>query len=83
MKKNSKNKKLIFQFKLNSVDFQKNKNPHNTVDDNKVVFLVFNNFIQIKVNKYSLKKKKERNDYGFKGTKLKLIFKNYVAKEND
>ena len=74
MKKNSKNKKMIFQFKLNSVDFQKNKNPHNTVDDNKVVFLVFNNFIQIKVNKYSLKKKKERNYYGFIESKIKINF---------
>ena len=74
MKKNSKNKKLIFQFKLNSVDFQKNKNPHNTVDDNKVVFSVFNNFIQIKVNKYSLKKKKERNYYGFIESKIKINF---------
>ena len=74
MKKNSKNQKLIFQFKLNSVDFQKNKNPHNTVDDNKVVFLVFNNFIQIKVNKYSLKKKKERNYYGFIESKIKINF---------
>ena len=74
MKKNSKNKKLIFQFKLNSVDFQKNKNPHNTVDDNKVVFSVFNNFIQIKVNKYSLKKKKERNYYGFIESKIKTNF---------
>ena len=74
MKKNSKNQKLIFQFKLNSVDFQKNKNPHNTVDDNKVVFSVFNNFIQIKVNKYSLKKKKERNYYGFIESKIKINF---------
>ena len=70
-------------FKLNSADFQKNKFSNNIEEDNKVDFLVFDNFIQNKVNKYSLKKKKERNDYGFKGTKLKLIFKNYVAKEND
>ena len=72
-------------FKLNSVDFQKNKikNSNNIDDDNKVDFLVFDSFIQNKINKYSLKKKKERNDYGFKGTKLKLIFKNYVAKDND
>ena len=46
-------------FKLKSTDFQKIKNSNNN-DDNKVDFLVFNSFIQNKVNKYSLQKKERK-----------------------
>ena len=81
-----------FMFQLSKTDFTKNKNSYNnnSDDDNTVDFLAFDSLIQNKFNLSQKKnimlkniktKKRQKSVLGFKGGKLKSIYKNYIVKE--